>query len=127
MRAEMNIPAAARACTPADIGVDFTDDAPAALRYAVGTYFAAFEQPIRTRHGEILCSCGAFVTNIMASFRWGLTHGEGFCGECGRPARGYHYVPDENKQECLTVRFVLFYLRVEVQASEASAPLRVER
>lgn len=28
----------------------------------------------------------------MATFRWGLAHGEGNCGECGWPVTAYHFV-----------------------------------
>src|SRR5262245_59848892 len=28
----------------------------------------------------------------LATFRWGLQHGEGNCGECGWPVTGYHFV-----------------------------------
>lgn len=29
-----------------------------------------------------------------ATFTWGLAHGEGYCLQCGYPARAYHRVPE---------------------------------
>lgn len=60
---------------------------------ALDTYFATFAA---SDTGQCLC-CGAPQTGDMidialgqAKFTWGLANGEGFCADCGYPARAYH-------------------------------------
>lgn len=54
--------------------------------------------------------CGGMVGFLMGSkggFKWGLAHGEGYCSECGWPARLYHFVKDRDGKDLLTFRHVV--------------------
>jgi hypothetical protein len=85
-----------RRATAADIGLRLRDGAAedemrgafATLR-SVDRYLSAFCPD------EKCLSCGATLAGMFGSFTWGLTHGEGFCSNCGYPARGYHTIRDE--------------------------------
>lgn len=98
-------------CSAADVGIEFKDDAPPELREALDEYFGAFLKPERSAVGSgLLCVCGERITApLIGSFTWGLSHGEGFCGECGRPARAYHR-PRDRHGEILSMSIVLVYL-----------------
>lgn len=98
-------------CAPADVGIEFTDDAPQELRDTVTAYLAPFLAPI-PRNKVLACVCGAPLTGIFGSFSWGLTHGEGGCTKCGHPARAYHVVRDKDG-EVLSFTAVLLYAEVE--------------
>jgi len=48
-------------------------------------------------------SCGAPWSGLMAAVRWGITHGEVLCGECGWPGRAIHIVKHPDGGEPLAV------------------------
>lgn len=65
-----------------------------------------------TPNGDCIC-CGKpqGATDILdeflnAQFTWGLAHGEGFCRNCGYPARAIHYIgqKDEHGEYPLVLR-----------------------
>ena len=84
-------------------------------------YFGRFAKPI-FRDGErreFLCfHCGQPLTGVRAfllsrggGFTWGLTHGEGHCGNCRWPARAYHFAKNAKGEDLFTQRgLVLQYL-----------------
>jgi hypothetical protein len=62
---------------------------------ALDAYFAPFTPMVdgskcvgcdKTQGGDIFEAALG-----LACFTWGLAHGEGYCSNCGWPARGYHY------------------------------------
>lgn len=81
-------------------------------------YFAHFVAPIQEERdgkpdslGEKCFHCGEYLTGMGAvmlsrggGFRWGLAHGEGFCGNCRWPARGHHFAKDKDGKELFTLR-----------------------
>lgn len=40
-------------------------------------------------------NCGLAQGDFLGYFTWGIQHGEGYCSNCGYPARAYHYIKDE--------------------------------
>jgi hypothetical protein len=63
---------------------------------------------------EFRCvGCGRPLTGIFGYFRWGLANGEGYCSECGWPARGAHDVTVEGGGE-ETATIVLQYMPDEL-------------
>lgn len=43
--------------------------------------------------GSILASTHFAKGMLLSTFRYGLVHGEGYCGNCGYPSRRDHWVP----------------------------------
>lgn len=74
-------------------------------------YFKAFTP---MPDGKCIC-CGEkqggdMVDALMgtAKFKWALTHGEGFCSECGYPGRAMHYIGEG--EDRITIRnYILQY------------------
>lgn len=99
---------ALRPCTPADVGIVMTDEAPQDIRDTITEYLTGFLAPIPDR-GFVRCVCGERLTGMFGAFTWGLTHGEGFCGSCRRPARGYQSVRDTQGSELIRFACVLLY------------------
>lgn len=60
-----------------------------------------FAQP--DADGKCLC-CGETWT-----FTWGYVHGEGHCYECSWPARGYHFLKDDQGQETRVFRVLQYH------------------
>lgn len=60
-------------------------------------------------------NCEKALGGIFGTFDWGLAHGEGFCSNCGYPARGKHYIKlkklvvDGKEENRLTLPFILQY------------------
>ena len=42
--------------------------------------------------GGALWHGGGVLDALCSTFRWGLAHGDGFCGRCKWPVRFYHYL-----------------------------------
>lgn len=69
-----------------------------AMMAKLDAYLSAF---VRMEDGKCIC-CGAQqgakdIGDVIlgnAQFTWGLAHGEGFCADCGYPARAHHYLKD---------------------------------
>jgi len=68
----------------------------AAARVAIDKQFAPFVPP-----QDECIGCGAILVGknmidafLRATFTYGLTHGEGYCRQCGYPARANHYAPE---------------------------------
>jgi len=103
-------------CTPADVGMTFTDDAPAWLVARCWEYLDDFDPPREDNR----CSCGSELTGFFGSFSWGLAHGEGSCTTCGRPARAVHYIKEEDGKDAVSFQRVLLYRLVGASDAEAS-------
>lgn len=56
-------------------------------------------------------------------FRWGLTHGEGFCSECGYPGRAMHYI-GKGEEEIIIRNLILQY---HPSGLSFDKPMSVER
>jgi len=74
---------------------DFKDTADPQEVEAITEHFNnsdIFAEPNEDDIGLCLC-CGAQQLGFLTGrFTWGIVHGEGFCGNCGWPARLYHYI-----------------------------------
>ncbi len=46
-------------------------------------------------------NCDRQQSGLLGAFSWGIIHGEGECGNCGWPARAYHFVKMPNGDEKL--------------------------
>lgn len=70
--------------------------------------------------GGILCPmCGRALSGFFGTFEWTIRHGEGRCTKCGYPARGIHYVKDEDGNEVVVIRrFILPYHPDELKEVE---------
>jgi len=68
-------------------------------RRALDAYLANFcapETKDQVIENPLVCvCCGHSLTGIFGTFTWGICHGEGYCGHCNYPARGFHDVKDE--------------------------------
>ena len=84
-------------CTPADVGISYTETTPAALKAILEQYFHHFAKPSEgggnLMMGHPCIKCGEPLAGFLGSFRWGIQHGEGQCS-CGWPARACHYISD---------------------------------
>lgn len=79
-------------------------DTPETVEYVkrLDDYLAAF---VNSPDDKCIC-CGAQqgardpITALIggAAFRWGLAHGEGFCHQCGYPARAHHFIGEKPDQ-----------------------------
>lgn len=91
---------------------------------ALDEYFKPFAQPPFTEKDgksyfdKIPCiGCGNNQTGDLADmvlgirgFEWGLAHGSGQCGNCGWPARAYHFIKDKDGKEVMNIKnFILQY------------------
>lgn len=100
----------------ADTGQDAID--------SLDKYFSVFAQPpgapnddgrFVVEKGHPCLKCGEKLNdgwvNLMGGsgggFKWGLAHGEGFCGMCHWPARAYHFVKDANGETLMTIRNIV--------------------
>lgn len=84
----------------------FTDGASDSFRSRVEDYLAeTFAMPSTDKPGACL-NCGEAIR-----FRWAIQHGEGHC-ECGWPARGYHYLKDDNEVEHRAVAILQYHPRL---------------
>jgi hypothetical protein len=54
---------------------------------AAETYCAQF-----LPYSRECCLCGRRLGSWAGTFTWGIARGEGYCGECGYPARAIHKV-----------------------------------
>lgn len=52
-------------------------------------------------NGKCPC-CNRDLGGILGTFRWGIVHGEGECGDCGYPVRGHHVIKNEEGETFLT-------------------------
>lgn len=68
----------------------------AEIRAAIDKQFAPFIPPQKEclGCGSILAGDSLVDAFLRATFTYGLAHGEGFCGNCGYPARANHYAPE---------------------------------
>ncbi len=45
------------------------------------------------------------ILNNGPTFVWGLAHGEGYCRECGYPARAHHEVPEVGRIQSFILQY----------------------
>jgi predicted amidophosphoribosyltransferase len=50
-------------------------------------------------------SCGSDLVGFLGTFRWGIEYGEGFCRECGYPARAIHCIENKDNETILKTNF----------------------
>jgi hypothetical protein len=89
-------------CTIDDLGIEITGDGAEPIIATLNEYFRDFAKPIKRDGGGNIISgatnclkCKSALEGMFGSFRWGLTHGEGECSQCGWPCRAYHRPKDE--------------------------------
>jgi len=83
--------------TLADVGD--ADTLSEAARARLAEHLSHFLKP-KLADNSIRCpSCdaplwhgGGVLDALCSTFRWGLVHGDGFCGRCRWPVRFYHYL-----------------------------------
>lgn len=67
----------------------------------VNEYLKVFLAPIEKldEKGQLLhiecVNCGEALGGLFGTFTWGLAHGEGYCSNCGYPARAKHFLEHE--------------------------------
>ncbi len=96
-----------RRMTHGDVGT-FKNDDPEVVKgvqQAIDQYLKDFA--FNTEQEGHCIQCGGRLGGILGTFEWGITHGEGRCGPCGWPARGYHRV--EVPGNTLTIRLIYQY------------------
>ena len=111
-----------------DIGLAIKEDAPESdKRQAVQT-LADVDRYLQDFCVSKKCIvCGSTLTGLFGSFEWGIAHGEGYCSNCGYPARAYHTVNDrEHKPIFEHAAFVLQY-HPEVLADRDGRRISLER
>lgn len=98
-------------CTATDIFEIEGSTETADVAQRLNEYFSHFLAP---KDGKCVC-CGALqgASNVLealvtARFRWALQHGEGFCSDCGYPARAMHYI-GKGDEEIRITNFILQY------------------
>lgn len=65
---------------------------------------------------------------LGCTFTWGLAHGEGYCAECGYPARAIHFIKFDNEEGSLKFQRVLQYHPSELKhKDEEKKPDEVHR
>ena len=64
-------------------------------------YLKAFAPP---SEDSACLACGKRDT-----FTWGILHGEGYCYECGWPARLYHFIKGDDGKETRIVRLLQYH------------------
>lgn len=87
-----------------------------AIRERVNAYLADFLKPNRdgscVNCGEVqggsVQDIAAVILGKSGRFKWGLAHGEGYCGKCGYPGRAKHYI-GEGKDEIRIPNLILQY------------------
>src|SRR5260221_478238 len=91
-------------------------DTPASTIKALDDYFNHFAAvPIKTDEKGVpqiqtqtCCGCGKELTGIFGTWRWGIAHGVGECGNCRWPSHGHHFITDEAGEGVVTLRnFIL--------------------
>ena len=84
-----------------------TDETPTGTIKALDDYFRQY-----AALGSPCPGCGSkvfgsnFAESLLATFRWGLVHGEGACCKCGWPATLYHFIKDSESKEIGVLRNV---------------------
>lgn len=83
-----------------------------AMMAALDKYLEPFAKPHKVDGKTICHNCGQPVDGMMqvfgmaVAYRWGLGHGEAECSGCGWPARGMHYIKNDDGSELVTLRSV---------------------
>jgi len=113
-------------CTMSDIGLKITGEDAQPIADQLNEYLKVFAKPVRVGEGNaiqgssVCIKCGKPTGGFLGTFTWGMTHGEGYCGNCNWPARGYHRPKDENGEEIFEgpLEYVLQYHPDNVRLSD---------
>lgn len=116
-----------RACKLEDV-FSVKDGADPEFLAHVGNYLTAFAAPVKNDDGKPVCfHCGGILDSFMSmmglgvGYEWGLAHGEAHCSGCHWPARGHHFVKDDDGKELLTLHNAFMaYMPEYVEKSEAA-------
>ena len=93
-----------------------SDDTPPSTIKALDDYFSHFvavqiekdEKGVPHLRPQTCAGCGQTLTGFLGTWRWGIAHGAGECGNCGWPSYGHHEIKDGDGEAIGTLRnFIL--------------------